>query len=78
LYIEKHFISGILQNRNIIETRGYENDFSYDDFITENMKQKELCRKYNMKYFELDEDYKKETEKIYSWIDETLYKRQYR
>jgi putative acetyltransferase len=68
-YIEKYFISKILQNRNIIETRGYENDFTLDDFIGENMKQKELCHKYGAKYFEIDEDYQKEIEKIYSWIE---------
>jgi putative acetyltransferase len=73
-YIEKHFNSEILRNRSVIETRGYENDFSCYDFITGNIEQKELCQKYNTRYFEIDEDYQKETNEIYSWLDEMLSK----
>lgn len=71
-YIIKCFQSEILRNRNIIETRGYESDFSLDDYIFQNEKQKEQCKKYNAKYFEIHENYQRETDEIYEWIDSLL------
>jgi putative acetyltransferase len=68
-YIKKYFHSEILRNRNIIESRDYENDFSLNEFITENINQKELCQKYNAKYFEIDNNYQSETDEILGWMD---------
>ncbi|MCL2704161.1 MAG: 2-phosphoglycerate kinase [Defluviitaleaceae bacterium] len=76
-YIEKCFQSEILRHRSVIEARGYETDFNLDDYILQNIKQKELCRKYNAEYFEIDKNYQNEIDKVYAWIDNeiNLYRR---
>ena len=68
-YIEKFFQSKVLANRCAIEARGYENEDIVSDYIIENHRQKSLCLKYGGKYFEIDNNYEKEIELVYSWLD---------
>jgi len=41
-------------------------------YIAENKKQKEICEKYNAKYFEIYENYEAEMKLVYDWIDSEL------
>ena len=68
-YIRKNFQSQVLKNRSAIEDRGYENSDTVDDYIFENLQIKKMCEKSDAKYFEIDGEYNKETQKIYEWID---------
>ena len=68
-YIENFFQSKIVANRSVIEARGYENENTVSDYIAENCKQKALCMETGAKYFEIDSDYEKEIEAVYSWLD---------
>jgi putative acetyltransferase len=71
-YIDKYFESKILQHRCVIEARGYENDDTSEDYVLENKNQKQLCKDNNAMYFEIENDYKNEINKIYTWIDKEL------
>ena len=68
-YIQKHFESKIVNNRSVIEKRGYPNSDTIEEYIAENNNLKENCLEYGAKYFEIDSDYHKETDIIYSWIN---------
>jgi len=68
-YIEMYFESGIIGNRCAIEDRKYENTCTSQDFILANMRQKEVCAEHGAKYFEINEDYLREIEDAYLWID---------
>ena len=70
-YIEKYFISKILKNRSVIEQRGELCDEwdVMERYISENTSQKETCEKYGAKYFEIQDEYEKEIERVYDWID---------
>ena len=74
-YIRKNFPGRIIGNRNIIENRGYDFDKSnefIENYILENKSNKEKCTKNGIKYFLIEEDYEKETKKIYKWIEEKI------
>lgn len=71
-YIRKYFDSRIINNMRVIEARGYDNTDTAEDYILENRKQKELCVKYNAKYFEINEDYLSEIDLVYKWIDNEI------
>lgn len=74
-YLEKHFISGIVEHRNEIELKGYN---GHDDYI--NVKNfaklhtqlKENCRTNNAKFFEINDYYEGEMNYVYMWIDEQV------
>lgn len=70
-YIRNYFESKILYNRNVIEARD-DNSDTVEDYIIENASQKMLCETFNAKCFEIQEDYTKEIESVYNWIDEEL------
>jgi len=71
-YIEKNFQNKILANRSVIEDRKYESKETLEEYIKENQKLRDLCGKYNAKYFEIQQDYDKELGQIYDWIDNQL------
>ena len=73
-YIKEKFDSQILENRCAIEARGYENEDTLEAYIQKNKAQKDICEKHGAKYFEIKEDYQKEIEAVYSWIDSELSK----
>jgi len=73
-YIKENFNSQILENRCAIEARGYENEDTLEGYLQKNKAQKNICEKHKAKYFEIKEDYQKEIEAVYSWIDSELSK----
>jgi len=75
-YIEKYFHSNVQKYRSVIEERGYECEDTMEDYIMQNREQKELCEKYNAKYFEINENYEVERNFIFDWIHEQLCNRQ--
>jgi len=75
-YIEKYFFSNVQNYRSVIEKRGYECEDTIETYIVENRKQKEICEKYGVKYFEVHENYQKEMNLVYDWIDSELKSKQ--
>jgi hypothetical protein len=71
-YIERFFESEIIGNRCVIENREYENCDTGESFILANKRQKELCKRYGAKYFEINEDYIKEINLVCSWVDNAI------
>jgi putative acetyltransferase len=74
-YIRENILEKIIKNRNIIENRGYEFDYSNEEvnkYILENKNNKEKCIKNNIKYFEINKNYDKEIQIVYKWIDEKM------
>jgi len=67
-YIERYFHSRILRNRCVIETRDEHAD-PMEDYIRENRFEKEYCAKHGGKYFEIMEDYEREMNAVYAWLD---------
>jgi 2-phosphoglycerate kinase len=76
-YIEKHFTSGIIEHIYDIEQKEYDDYINRQNLIKLHTQMKELCRKNNEKFFEINDDYIGEMNDIYNWIDErvTLLKR---
>lgn len=72
-YVEKHFVSGIMEHRSEIEHKEYDSDYMrQDNFIKLHMQLKYLCNKYNANYFEINDNYEKEIINVYQWIDEQV------
>jgi len=71
-YIEKNYISGIIENMNKIEQRIYDGYMSQENFIKLHSQLKELCIKNNVKFFEINDDYEREMNIIYKWIDKEV------
>jgi putative acetyltransferase len=71
-YIEKYFEAKILEFRDIIETRGYENNNTIEDYLLENKRQKDVCETFKAKYFALENDYQKEMEAVYAWLENEI------
>ena len=74
-YIKNNFMEKIIGKRNIIENRG--NEYLYRDgnierCIVENKWNKEKCIRNGLKYFEIKENYEKEINEIYEWIEEKI------
>jgi len=76
-YIEKYFESKVLKHRSVIEQRGELCD-KWDvakQHILLNKAQKEICGKFNAKYFEIQNNYEEEIKCVYDWIDSELIKK---
>lgn len=74
-YLEKNFISGIVEHRSEIELKEYNEHDDYmnlDNFNKLHTKLKERCRKNNSKFFEINDDYEGEMNDIYMWINEQV------
>jgi putative acetyltransferase len=71
-YINKYLELKIIRNRSVIEARDYEDSETVLEIVMESHDQRDLCEKYNAKYFEINDDYETETAKIYAWLDEAL------
>ena len=74
LYIKNRLETDILAHRCVIESREYENDFTIEDFISENEFLKTTCSKHGVKCFEIDNAYENEIQNVFTWIDEQLLK----
>ncbi|MDR1231202.1 MAG: adenylate kinase [Spirochaetaceae bacterium] len=74
-YIRKNFLKKIMKNRNIIENRIDEFKYSneaMEEYIIENKNNKEKCTRNGIKYFEIQEDYNKEIQIAYKWINDKI------
>ena len=71
-YLEKNFISGIIEHRSEIEQKECDNYMNRDNFIKLHKQLKELCRENNAKFFEINDDYEGEMTNVYKWIDEQI------
>lgn len=71
-YLVKHFNSGIIEHRNMIEKKNLDDYINQDNFIKLHSQINELCRKNNAKFFEINNDYVEEMTNIYKWIDDQV------
>ncbi len=71
-YLKKHFDSGIVGHRSEIEQKDYDDYMNRDNFIKLHSQSKEICKKNNMKFFEINDDYVGEMNNVYKWIDEQV------
>ncbi|WP_243156100.1 hypothetical protein [Clostridium sp. C2-6-12] len=74
-YIDKYLDSGIIKHRSEIEQKEFDNLYmSKDNFIKYHLELKELCKKNNSNFFEINDDYAGEVNNVYKWIDEQVEK----
>jgi putative acetyltransferase len=74
-YIRENIFKGIFEFRNVIEKREYfiENKKELiEKYILENKMNKEKCINNKLKYFEINNDYEKEIELVYNWIENEI------
>lgn len=72
-YLEKYFISGIIEHRSEIEQKDYDDEYmNRDNFIMLHTQYKELCRRNNVDFFEINDNYEEEMNNIHKWIDEQV------
>ncbi len=72
-YLVKHFTSGIIEHRNVIELKEFDRDYmNLDNFIMLHNQLKTRCIKNNAVFFEINEDYTGEISNVYRWIDEQV------
>jgi putative acetyltransferase len=68
-YIQKYLESKIIRNRNVIERRDYEDSGTVLEIVNESREQRDICEKHGAVYFEINEDYVKETDAILEWLE---------
>lgn len=68
-YIENNFSSGILQYRNIIERRCFQEDRPITQFTRDHQKIRNKCVENGAKYFEIEHDYESEIHSVYEHLD---------
>ncbi len=77
-YINKNF-NKIISYENIIEKRKFQEERNKNEFILENKEIKKKCIESRLPYFEINEDYEEEIQKVYNYIHENIIKiRKYR
>ena len=74
-YVENNYFSQVIENRNIIENRDWEEERTVEEFISDTNKLKKMCLEGATQYFEINKDYNEDTNKIYQWIDAKIEKR---
>lgn len=70
-YIYNNF-DNIIKFENIIENRKYSDSIKIKNYVRNNLEIKNKCIKFNIPYFEIDSDYKKDIEIAYDYIDNML------
>lgn len=70
-YIYNNF-DKIVKFENVIENRKYSDSINIKNYIRNNFEIKNKCIKFNIPYFEIDSDYKKDIEIAYDYIDNML------
>ena len=70
-YINEKF-TNIINNRNAIETRGYEEERTIHDFINAHNEFRIICQEAKVQYFEIDQDYEEDIKKIYDYIEDKM------
>ncbi|MFT9494576.1 hypothetical protein [Anaerosolibacter sp.] len=73
-YIEDNFASSILGYRNAIENRGFKEDRAITQFIIEHDELRKKCIENAVKYFEIDNDYMEEIQRVYKFIEDSINK----
>ncbi|GGA72253.1 2-phosphoglycerate kinase [Ornithinibacillus halotolerans] len=68
-YIKTNFMSKILAFRDAVETRNYPEERTIAEIIQEHENFKQMCEKYDMRYFEINQDYEQEMNVIYSYFE---------
>ncbi|WP_432405610.1 2-phosphoglycerate kinase [Wukongibacter sp. M2B1] len=71
-YIEENFASNIIKYRNVIETRKYNEIRPITQFIYEHNELRKECIQYGVEYFEIDNNYEEEIEKIFDFIENKI------
>ncbi|MGG6310123.1 2-phosphoglycerate kinase [Paenibacillus macerans] len=68
-YIVDNFVSKIITHRNAIETRLYSEDRTLEEYELEHDEIRRSCLRYGVDYFEINEDYEQEINKVYDFIE---------
>jgi 2-phosphoglycerate kinase len=74
-YLEKHFVSGIIEHISEIELKEYNGNDDYinlDNFIKLHTQLKERCTANDVNFFEINNYYEEEMNYVYKWIDERV------
>jgi putative acetyltransferase len=71
-YLERHFTSGIIEHMSEIEQKDYDDYINPNNLIKLHTQLKELCKKCNAPFFEIDDDYTGEMALVYNWVDEQV------
>jgi putative acetyltransferase len=71
-YLDKHFISGIIENMSAIEHKELDEYISLENFISLHAQLRESCIINQANHFEIDNDYLHEINNVYRWIDEQV------
>lgn len=67
-YVRRHFQDGILAYRNVIESRGYAEERTVEQLVDENTEQKRLCLESDLPYLEIQEDYERELDAVFTLL----------
>lgn len=67
-YIREHYLTGIIQHRQVVEKRDYEEDRSPEVFLNDHNTFKNKCKEYGVNCFEIQSDYVTEMNKVYEFI----------
>ena len=71
-YLDKHFNS-IIEHRSEIEQKEFDSHYmNKDNFIKLHSQVKECCKRHNVKFFEINDNYLEEMNNVYKWIDEQV------
>lgn len=71
-YIKTKFQTGIIEHRSETEYKDIDDYMNQDDFIRLHAEQTNRCKENHTTYFEIHEDYEREMENVYKWIDEQV------
>jgi 2-phosphoglycerate kinase len=71
-YLEKNFISGIVEHRSEIEQKNYDDYMNLENFLKMHISQKERCLQHKAKLFEIQDNYDEEIKQVYEWVDEQI------
>jgi putative acetyltransferase len=71
-YIRNNFTSGILRHWRDIEARGYDLNPTVEETLANHKTQKERYTKHNAFYFEIEQNYEHELDKVYQWVDKHM------
>jgi len=71
-YAAKYYESRVLKYRNVIEARGYEDEYTAENYVLENRQIREMCEAHGAKYFMINDDYEAEMRVVYDWVDSVI------
>lgn len=73
-YIKENFAKNIIKHRRVIENRNYEEDRPITQFINEHDELRKKCIENGVEYFEIDNDYEEEIQRVYDFIENSINK----